>query len=85
MNIGSILNVNKENAAHTNLVFVAQANLKGWIPGWAISGASDTQGYMVLRVKEHFAPKLAGKKATTLMGNTNEWMIFMGAAGLAPV
>jgi len=40
---------------------------------------------MVLRVKEHFAPKLAGKKATTLMGNTNEWMIFMGAAGLAPV
>jgi len=48
MNIGHLLQVCEANPEHTNLVFVAQADLKGWIPGWAIRNAAAVQGYMVL-------------------------------------
>jgi hypothetical protein len=39
----SMLDEHFSNSQHTSLVFVAQANLKGWIPGWAIANAAGTQ------------------------------------------
>jgi len=79
MKIGSLLNANEVNERHTDLVFVAQADLKGWIPGWALANAAGVQAYMVQRVQEHFTPTLTAEETTSLEQITAEWMIFMGA------
>jgi len=79
MKIGSLLNANEVNERHTDLVFFAQADLKGWIPGWALANAAGVQAYMVQRVQEHFTPTLTAEETTSLEQITAEWMIFMGA------
>ena len=76
-NIGHLLQPNRANPDHTDLVFVAQADLKGWIPGWAVSNASGVQRDMVLLVKEHFAPKMGASEIRKLTEESKEWMICM--------
>jgi len=77
--IGSLLNANEGNERHRDLVFVAQADLKGWTPGCALANAAGVQAYMGQWVQEHFAPSLTAEEATSLEQITAEWMIFMGA------
>ena len=77
-NIGHLLQPNRANSdRNTDLMFVAQADLKGWVPGWAISNASEVQGDMVLLVKEHFAPKMGASEIRKLTEESKEWMICM--------
>jgi hypothetical protein len=42
-----LVSAKKTNPEHTTLTFVAQADLKGWIPGWAMSSASGPESVVV--------------------------------------